>query len=155
MSIIAHDKPKIFGGIFTPSELETVKSWQNDLSVVRPAKILREYSHYMHDPTEGGLSGALLETSQACGLGLELFAENIPLHALTLRASQALGFAPMNLISSGMLIAAVDEDNASRAQSALTEQGISSAVIGRFVEGKGNVKLDAHEELWGILARII
>ena len=155
MSIIAHDKPEIFGGIFTPSELKTVKSWQNDLSVVRPAKILREYSHYMHDPTEGGLSGALLETSQACGLGLELFAENIPLHALTLRASQALGFAPMNLISSGMLIAAVDEDNASRAQSALTEQGISSAIIGRFVDGKGNVKLDAHEELWGILARII
>ena len=155
MSIIAHDKPEIFGDIFTPSELETVRSWQNDLSVVNVAKILREYARYMHDPTEGGLSGALLETSQACGLGLELFAENIPLHALTLRASQALGFAPMNLISSGMLIAAISEEKISQAQAALTEQGISSAIIGRFVDGKGNVKLDSHEELWGILARII
>ena len=155
MSIIAHDKPEVFGGIFSDAELETVRSWQGDLSVVKPAKILREYSRYMHDPTEGGLSGALLETSQACGLGLELFTDKIPIHPFTQRAAQTLEFSPMNLISSGMLIAVISEENISRAQAALTEQGISSAVIGRFVEGKGNVKLDAHEELWGILARII
>ena len=155
MSIIAHDKPEMFRGIFSDAELQTVKTWQNDLSVVRPAKVLREYARYMHDPTEGGLSGALLETSQACGLGLELFAENIPVHPLTQRASQKLAFMPMNLISSGMLIAVLPEETISAAQSALNLQGISSAVIGKFVAGKGNVKLDSHEELWGILTRII
>ena len=155
MSIIAHDKPEMFRGIFSDAELQTVKTWQNDLSVVRPAKVLREYARYMHDPTEGGLSGALLETSQACGLGLELFAENIPVHPLTQRASQKLAFMPMNLISSGMLIAVLPEETISAAQSALNLQGISSAVIGRFVDGNGNVKLDSHEELWGILTRII
>ena len=155
MSIIAHDKPELFADIFSDAELGTLRSWQDDLSIVKPAAILREYSHYMHDPTEGVLSGALLETSQACGLGLELFAENIPIHPLTKRAAQALAFRPMNLISSGMLIAAISEENISAAQAALNSQGISSAVIGRFVDGKGNTKLDAHEELWGILARII
>ena len=152
MSIIAHDKPEVFGGMLSDAELETVRSWQNDLSVVRPAKILRKYARYMHDPTEGGLNGALLETSQACGLGLELFTENIP---LTQRAAQTLGFRAENLISSGMLIAAISPDKVPHAQAALTEQGISSAVIGKFVAGKGNVKLDSHEELWGILARVI
>ena len=155
MSIIAHDKPEVFGGVFTPTELEAVRSWQGDLSVVKPAKVLREYARYMHDPTEGGLSGALLETSQACGLGLELFTDKIPIHPLTQRASRTLAFSPMNLISSGMLTAVISEEKISRAQAALTEEGISSAVIGRFVDGKGNTKLDAHEELWGILARII
>lgn len=153
MSIIAHDKPEVFRGIFSDAELETVRSWQNDLSVVRPAKILREYSHYMHDPTEGGLSGALLETSQACGLGLELFTDKIPIHPLTQKAAQALTFRPMNLISSGMLIAVISEGKISAAQAALSSQGISSVVIGKFVDGKGNTKLDAHEELPKISVR--
>ena len=151
MSIIANDRPELFAGIFTPEELDAIRSWQGDLSVLRPAKILREYSHYMHDPTEGGLSGALCETAQACGLGIELFPENIPVHPLTLRASQKLGFGPMNLISSGMLIAVIPEARLSDAQAALSAESISSAVIGRFVDGKGNAVLDTHEELWRIL----
>ena len=155
MSIIAHDKSELFAGLFTDSELEEIKSWQNELSILKPAKILREYSHYMHDPTEGGLSGALLETSQACGLGVELFSGKIPVHPFTLRASRALGFSPVNLISSGMLIAVMPADKTAKAQAELANHNISSEVIGRFVKGSGNATLDAHEELWGILARII
>ena len=155
MSIIAHDRPELFRNIFTHQELDEIRTWQNELSVLKPARILREYSCYMHDPTEGGLSGALSETSTACGLGLELFADKIPIHPLTLRASRELGFSPMNLISSGMLIAVMPEGRVSEAQAKLAEQGISSAVIGRFVKGRSNVRLDTHEELWSILARII
>ncbi|MBR0034606.1 MAG: hydrogenase expression protein, partial [Synergistaceae bacterium] len=151
MSIIAHDRPELFAGVFSDDELRVIRSWQGDLSVVRPAKILREYSRYMHDPTEGGLSGALCETAQACGLGVELERENIPVHPLTLRASRKLGFDPMNLISSGMLIAVIPDERISDAQAALSAEGIDSRVIGRFVDGKGNVELNTHEELWGIL----
>ena len=152
MSIIAHDRPELFAGVFSQEELSVIRSWQGDLSVLRPAKILREYACYMHDPTEGGLSGALYETAQACGLGVELYRENVPVHPLTLRASQKLGFAPMNLISSGMLIAVLPEVRVSDAQRALTEKGITSRVIGCFVDGNSNITLDTHEELWEILA---
>lgn len=155
MSIIAHDKPELFAEIFTDEELAVIRSWQKDLSVLNAAKILREFANYMHDPTEGGLSGALCETSQACGLGVELFTDKIPVHPLTLRASQKLGFTPMNLISSGMLLAVIPSERVGTAQAALTEQGITSSIIGRFVNMKNGVTLDAHEELWGILARII
>ena len=151
MSIIANDRPELFAGVFSDEELKVIRSWQGDLSVVRPAKILREFSSYMHDPTEGGLSGALYETSQACGLGVELYAENVPVHEFTVRASQKLGFDPMNLISSGMLIAVIPDEKVSDAQKALQEQGIASNIIGRFMDGKGNITLDTHEELWGIL----
>ena len=155
MSIIAHDRPELLAGNFTDSEQKIIRSWQNDLSILKPAKILREFACYMHDPTEGGLSGALSETAQACGLGVELFAEKIPVHEFTLRAARVLGFAPMNLISSGMLIAVLSEDRVPQAQKALSQQNISSAVIGRFVRGKSNVNLDAHEELWRVLSCII
>ena len=154
MSIIAHDKPELFEGIFSDDELAVIRSWQGELSVMSPARILREYSHYMHDPTEGGLYGALFETSQACNLGLELFTDKIPIHPLTIRASRALGFSPMNLISSGMLIAVIPDDRVREAQAKLEENGIASSIAGRFTSGRDNVKLDTHEELWGILARV-
>ena len=152
MSIIAHDRPELFGALFSEAELEEIRSWQGELSVVRPAKVLREFSGYMHDPTEGGLSGALYETAQACGLGVELFADRVPVSELTLRASRELGFSPMNLISSGMLIAVIPHEKSAQAQAELAKHNLSSRVIGRFVKGSGNVRLDTHEELWGILA---
>ena len=150
MSIIAHDREDLFAEIFSPQELAEIRSWQEDLSIVRPAKILREFARYMHDPTEGGLNGALLETSQACGLGLEL-EENLPVHPLTVRAAHALGFNPLNLISSGMLLAVISPENVQQATEALKHAGISSSRIAKVICGKNSVNLDAHEELWRFL----
>ena len=152
MSIIAEDKPELFSCIFDEREINIIKEWKNDLSVIKPARILREYSRYMHDPTEGGLAGALYETSQACNLGIELFNDNIPVHELTLRASQKLGFNPMNLISSGMLIAVVSPEKISQAQENLSFHGITSKVIGKFTKNNKKLMLDTHEELWKILS---
>lgn len=151
MSIIAHDREELFKGIFTPEEISTIRSWQEDLSVVRQARILREFAVYMHDPTEGGLSGALLETSQACGLGVELDLENVPVHPFTKRAAESLNFRPLNLISSGMLLAVIPPEKIQAAISALNLAGISSKKIAKLVFGEGSVKLDANEELWHIL----
>ena len=154
MSIIAHDRPELFAGLFTGLELEEIRSWQGDLSVLKPAGILREYAHYMHDPTEGGLNGALYETARACGLGLSLYYD-LPVSPLTLRAADALHFNPYNLISSGMLIAVLPPDKVNEAQARLTEQGITSGIAGEFTEDDTGLTIDAHEELWGILARRI
>ena len=150
MSIIAHDRPDLFMNIFTPDEMKEIQSWQNDLSVIKPAKILREYAHYMHDPTEGGLNGALYETSKGCDMGIEFY-DSLPVSELTLRAAERLHFDPMNLISSGMLIAVIPPERINEAQESLRTNGISSCIAGRFVDGKENV-LSTHEELWKILA---
>ena len=149
MSIIAHDRPDLFADIFTPDEMKEIQSWQNDLSVVKPARILREYSHYMHDPTEGGLNGALYETSKGCNLGIEIY--NLPVSELTRRASERLHFDPLNLISSGMLIAVIPPERVREAQERLRENNIDSCIAGKFVGGKENM-LNTHEELWKILA---
>lgn len=155
MSITAHDRADLFEKIFTPEEINIIKSWQNDLSVLKPAKILREYSHYMHDPTEGGLNGALYEIQQACDYGIEIYGDNIPVSELTRRAAKELKFDPLNLISSGMLIAVVPPEKVSQAQEKLKAQNISSGIAGKFVNGK-KISLSTNEELWRILAsRII
>ena len=105
----------------------------------------------MHDPTEGGLNGALSEICMACGLGVEMDTDNVPVSPLTLRAARELGFRPMNLISSGMLLAVIPPENVQQAAEALQHEGISSSIVGKFILGEGNIKLDADEELWHIL----
>ena len=152
MSIIANDRPDIFAGIFTNEELEIIRSWGKDLSVVKPARILRDFARYMHDPTEGGINGALYEMQEGSDLSLELMRENIPISPLTLRAAEKLCFDPYNLISSGMLIAVIPADEVSHVQSILKEEGIASGIAGKFVKGERLI-LDTHEELWDILGR--
>lgn len=152
MSILAHDRPDLLACL-DASELDTVRSWQEDLSVVRAARLLRDDARYMHDPTEGGLEGGLLEIRNACGLGIALDMDAIPVSPLTRRAAAAIGFDPLHLISSGMLIAAVPPDAAEEARRRLERDGIPSKIIGRFMEPRGECRTDMHEELWGILAR--
>ena len=108
----------------------------------------------MHDPTEGGLNGALYETARACNLGLKLY-DNLPVSPLTIRAAKALNFSPYNLISSGMLIAVIPPDKAHKAQGKLRDNGITSSIAGEFIHDTNALTINAHEELWGILARRI
>ena len=137
---------------FTPDEIKIIRSWGSELSIIKPAEILREFSHYMHDPTEGGLNGALFETSEACGLGIEFIEGSIPVHEFTRRAAEKLRFDPLNLISSGMLLAVMSGEKVNQAQEKLRENNIASSVIGKFTRDK-RILLSTHEELWGILAR--
>ena len=152
MSIIANDREDLLKNFFDDGEIKIIKSWGNDFSVVKPAKILREFSSYMHDPTEGGINGALYEIQQGSNLGIELYSENIPVSDLTLRAAKKLNFDYMNLISSGMLIAVVAPGKISEAQEKLKSAKISSKIIGKFTDGE-KISLSTHEELWKILAK--
>ena len=152
MSIIANDRPDLLAGVLMAEELEVVRSWGKDFSVVKPARILRDFARYMHDPTEGGINGALYEMQEGSGLSLEIQRDNIPISPLTLRASDRLGFDPYNLISSGMLIAVIPPESLADAQAKLKAEGIISGVAGKFVNS-GKLALSTHEELWEILGR--
>ena len=152
MSIIANDRPDLLTGIFDEDEMNTIRSWGGDFSVVKPARILRDFAHYMHDPTEGGINGALFEMQEGSNLAIEIDKANIPVSKLTLRAAEKLGFDPYNLISSGMLIAVIPPEKISEARAKLESQGIKSGVAGKFVEGK-KLKLNTNENLWTILGQ--
>ena len=143
MSIIANDRRDLFAKIFNDDEINLIRSWENDFSIVEPAKILREFAVYMHDPTEGGLNGALYEIQEACNLRLELYKNDIPISELTLRAAEKLNFNPLNLISSGMLIAVIPENKISKVPQ-------DFKIIGRFTKGE-KITLNTNEELWKVL----
>ena len=149
MSIIANDRADLLS-FLNGEELNEVRSWQGDLSVLKEARLLRDLVSYMHDPTEGGLEGGILEICASCALDVEL-AGNLPISPLTARAAEKIGFDPLHLISSGVLVAALPSRNVGAAMDRLDAAGIKAGIIGRFVERGGGNKMDMHEELWRIL----
>ena len=152
MSIIAHDRPDLLS-FLSDEELNEVRSWQSDLSVLKEARLLRDLAAYMHDPTEGGIEGGILEICGSCGLDAELNAGDIPISPLTVKASEKIGFDPLHLISSGVLVAILPSGNVSEAMARLNAAGIEAKVIGKFVErrGGGENKINICEELWRVL----
>ena len=113
----------------------------------------------LHDPTEGGLLGAVWELAEAAGCGYEIEASAVPIRPETRAICTVFEADPLKLISSGALLAAGPDGRALAA--GLRAGGVQAAVIGRLTEGPGRWLLDGsgrHEvgpvvrdELWRIL----
>jgi hydrogenase maturation factor len=108
----------------------------------------------MHDPTEGGVVGALWEMAEASGCGFRVTASAIPVREATRAICAALAVDPLRLIASGaLLIACVD---AAAMVGGLHERGIAATRIGEMTERKLNrilVHSDRHEEQITVLDR--
>ena len=153
MAILANDRPDLLLPAIGPEGVEEARGWLDHISVLQEARLLRGMARFLHDPTEGGVGGGIAEIARLSGLGVELDFESVPLSPLTRKAVRALGFDPLHLISSGVLLAVVPHEMVGAALAALQEKGIAGVAAGRFVEGAGNCPDDVREELWGLLDR--
>ncbi len=88
----------------------------------------------MHDPTEGGLAGALHEVADAANRGFEIDEESIPISEETKLVANHYGVSALELISSGALLLAVDPSHADRLLLALQNGNILASKIGVVVE---------------------
>lgn len=113
------------------------------ISVVADARALCAAVHprAMHDPTEGGLATALRELAQACGVGLRVEWERIPVLPETRAVCAALGLEPLGLLASGALIAAVAPEDEGTALGALAAAGVPAAVIGTVTPADAGLTL--------------
>ncbi|MEB3779742.1 MAG: AIR synthase family protein [Desulfurococcales archaeon] len=109
---------------------------QERISVVREALALAErgLATSMHDPTEGGLIGGLVEIAYASGASIIVDEEKILVSEETRIISSRLSIDPLKLISSGTLLATVDKGKLDQASSLLDSMGVEYSVIGRVVE---------------------
>jgi len=110
------------------------------VSVAKEALALAEagLATSMHDPTEGGLVGGLVEIAYASGKTLEVWEDRVPIAEETLAMARALGLDPLKLISSGVLIATVPEARAREALELLSGLGVRATVVGRVLEYSGH-----------------
>ncbi|HXQ92399.1 MAG TPA: AIR synthase-related protein, partial [Nitrososphaerales archaeon] len=150
-----------------PKILNRGRKLLNKLSIMRDARIAFATGkvHAMHDLTEGGVIGCLLEMSLASELGFELFGDHVPLDSSTKEICSELKIDPLKLIGSGSLLIACEKTDVDLIVKRLKTDKILCTDIGRFLPPKqgrwilsnGSRKrideISVQDELWPALSK--
>ncbi|MGL5089164.1 MAG: AIR synthase family protein [Cetobacterium sp.] len=134
--IIAFEKEKELLQVLSKSTVEDAKNLLDFTSVVKDGIIANKFSKGMHDVTEGGLLGALWESSCFYNLGLEIAYEKIFIHQSTKEICKYFKIDPLKLISSGTMLIVVSKEDSNLLLKELKDNGIEAFDIGRFTESK-------------------
>ncbi|NQW20015.1 MAG: hydrogenase expression protein [Chloroflexi bacterium] len=104
------------------------------ISIVKAAKIATStgYVTAMHDPTEGGLAGALDELARASNTGIAINADHVRIYPETEAICRALELDPWGLIASGALLITSSPNGSQPIIDALGGFGIPATVIGKI-----------------------
>jgi len=113
------------------------------ISIVKPAHIAMSTGQVtaMHDPTEGGLAGAIDELARASGTGVIIDDDQVSVFDETKTICEALFIEPWGLIASGSLIITTHPDGSPKVIKALHKEGIEANVIGRITDYKKEIRL--------------
>ena len=161
-AILATDLEHALRGRLEPATIAAAQALSERLSVVPEGVLAPELgATALHDPTEGGVLGALWELAEASGTGYEVAAEAIPILDETRQVCAVFGADPLRLISSGALLIACPD--AERMITGLHDRGVAAARIGQ-VTARGRVLLSGgrpqevgpveRDELWRILSEL-
>lgn len=93
----------------------------------------------LHDATEGGVLGGLVELARACGHDLRVERSRIPLLAEVRVACEVLGVDPYVSLAEGALLCCARPEHAGAVLAALAEEGIAAAEIGEVMKGHGKL----------------
>jgi hydrogenase maturation factor len=143
-----------YSGRLKRTKRETVRkaqSFAKNISIVEEAMNISKTAgvHALHDPTEGGVLNGLWELAEASGLGIEVWADRIPLATETSKICSELSLDPLKLMSSGCLLAAVAPNSVGKVMKAFRYRRVRVSEVGRVrprAKGrfllKGGKKLD-------------
>jgi hydrogenase expression/formation protein HypE len=159
-AILATDLEADLRGRVPPEAIGRAQEFVKEISVVKDGLLAAELGAVaLHDPTEGGLLGAVWELAEAAGCGYEIEVATVPLRDETRLICRVLEADPLRLISSGALLAATPDGPGLAA--GLRARGVEAAVIGRLTEAPERWLLDVsgrtaagpveRDELWRIL----
>jgi hydrogenase expression/formation protein HypE len=142
VAIIAREKRDDLQAHFSSEFLDRCAAFlvEPGVSVVRDARVAVESGKItsMHDPTEGGVLGALWELGDAsgCALEVDLYGENKPWLPEGEALCQFLGLDPASTIASGALLLTVKPSDADAVMAAYRRARIPVYQLGRIIAGK-------------------
>jgi hydrogenase expression/formation protein HypE len=144
-SILAMAFPQTVMDAFGRGTQEKASSNFWKLSVLPEASIAartlkpKEELHSMHDVTEGGILGALIEMAEASGLGFLLDMDKVSVPDEVRKVAQLFEIDPMISVGAGAMLMSVKAGFEERLIKALGENGIPASVIGVFTAEKSKV----------------
>ena len=146
-AVAAHLFPKRLAAVLEEDGLERARAMIAQVSAVEDCRALVRLGvrdrgvTCMHDATEGGVLGGLVEMARATGHDLRVERARIPVSAEARGACEVFGIDPYWALSEGTLIATVRPGRSIEALSALEEVGIAAAIVGEVMPGHGRLWL--------------
>lgn len=96
----------------------------------------------MHDATEGGVLGGLVEIAEASGVGMRIDRDRIPVRPEVAAVCEHVGMDPYVSISEGTLLATVRPDHADGVLQAFAAAGIEAAEVGEVLPRDAGTSLE-------------
>ncbi|NLG03664.1 MAG: hydrogenase maturation factor [Clostridia bacterium] len=120
------------------SFIQTAKKYREQINLAPEAATAGKSGvTAMYSVSEGGIFGALWEFAEAGGVGLEIDLKKIPVKQETIELCEFYGLNPYELLSGGSMLIAADDGNGLVRE--LEKEGISSAIIGKVVDGNDRI----------------
>ena len=134
-AILASDREEQLEKALSIQMLKNAKQFYRRISVVKDAITAFKSGgvHAMHDPTEGGVAGAIHEMADASKLGVKIFSERIKVEPETMEICKFYGIDPLQLIASGSLLIAAEPTSAEKIEKVLRKNMIHAEIIGEFL----------------------
>jgi hydrogenase expression/formation protein HypE len=83
----------------------------------------------MRDPTRGGIAATMNEIVQACGCGVELREDKLPVDPAVKAAADILGFDILNIANEGKFIAVITPDAETKALNILCSHPLGRKAV--------------------------
>lgn len=147
IGILAFEKESELSKRFDSNLINEAKNLLNFTSVVKDGIIANKYAKGMHDVTEGGLLGALWESSCFYNLGISIDYSKIPISNVVKNISNFFNIDPLRLISSGTMLIVCSPDNENALINDLKRNRIDSFSIGEFTSSKEKVLIKNNEKI--------
>ena len=143
-AILAREFADALKGTLSKDELREARDYLTEpgISVLQEAQTATRAGGVtaMHDPTEGGLAGALWELAEACGHSLKIDPENVIVSPISEKICNHFDIDPLATIASGALLLTVKPDSLDAVLAAMDAKGISCAQIGTVEESPVQVR---------------
>ena len=149
--------PQRLGALLGPDRAERARALLGQVSVVADCRAALRVGvrdrgvTALHDATEGGVLGGLLELARASGRDLVVERARIPLTPEARAACEVFGTDPYWTLSEGTLIATARPAHAAAVLAALAAAGISAVDVGEVVPGVGRLSLEEPDGTWTFL----
>jgi hydrogenase maturation factor len=137
-ALFAATFPHRLGAAVGEDTLRAADSLFESMTVVPEAVLARGFGlredgvTSMHDATEGGVLGGLLEVAIASGNGIRVDRDRIPVRPEVRAVCEHVGIDPYTAISEGSLIATVVPARADAFVELLAGAGIDAAIVGEL-----------------------
>jgi len=142
-AILAREFPQQLENICTRDEIQRASQYLYNpgISVVRDARLAIQAGKVtaMHDPTEGGLAGALWELAEACGHTFIIDPQAVIIPKIAEKICASFGINPLETIASGALLLTAPPEDASAICCFLRDKGVACTEIGDVETGSSKV----------------